>query len=231
MLSRIVAAGRAAFTLVELLVVVAIIAIVISIALPALAGARASARGVACLSGLRSIGQAVTLYADANRDHYPISSHTSGSIVSGSGWLLSLQPYGVTPTFRKCPLDPFRAERLTSYATNEHFEPLTPGVDYHPVTRRPLPGGRPRAYDRMVLVPRPAATIYVYEPAGAGSVDHLSTHQFASPADVETSIAVKRHLGAANYLYADGHAAAWAWPDFRSRFSPSTSPFDPAVAR
>ncbi|HSV27765.1 MAG TPA: type II secretion system protein [Sedimentisphaerales bacterium] len=55
---------RRAFTLVELLVVVAIIAVLLSILLPSLANVKHLARRVQCSSRLRGIGQAVTLYAE-----------------------------------------------------------------------------------------------------------------------------------------------------------------------
>lgn len=222
---------RRAFTLVELLVVIAVIAMLVSLMLPALAGARRAAKGVVCLSGLRSIGQAVVIYCSENKDKYPISSHTTGSITRSDTWLLSLEEYGVDAAFRKCSMDEFREQRLTSYATNEHFEPLTPGLDYSLITRRPLPGGRKRAYDRIGFVPRPFATIYVYEPAGEGTSDHLNTHQFQNAQDVKAAVAVKRHMGSGHYLFADGHAKAWAWSDLHAKFSPMTSPFDPETAR
>lgn len=224
-------AARSAFTLIELLVVIAVIALLISLLVPSLAGARKAAKGTVCLSGLRSMGQAVVLYCNDYREHYPISSHTAGSLIAADAWLTTLEEYGVDRRFRRCPLDEFREQKLTSYATNEHFEPLTPGIDYNPISRQPLPGGRTRAFDRIGLVPRPIATIYIYEPEGEGTTDHLNTHMFANAAQVRAAVAVTRHLGAGHYLFADGHASAWAWSNFSTRFSPQTSPFDPEVAR
>src|SRR5881409_3102170 len=61
-----------AFTLVELLVVIGIIAILIAILLPTLARARESAKKTACLSNLRELGNAFRLYAAQNKDVMPI---------------------------------------------------------------------------------------------------------------------------------------------------------------
>ena len=63
---------RRAFTLVELLVVIGIIAVLISILLPTLGKARESARRANCLSNLRSIGQMLNIYANGNKLYVPI---------------------------------------------------------------------------------------------------------------------------------------------------------------
>jgi prepilin-type N-terminal cleavage/methylation domain-containing protein len=65
---------RFGFTLVELLVVIGIIALLISILLPALNRAREAARRTKCLANLRSIGQLIHMYAVAAKGQIPIGS-------------------------------------------------------------------------------------------------------------------------------------------------------------
>ncbi len=60
---------RGAFSLVELMVVIGIIAILIAMLLPALANAHRQAKMVACQSNMRQIGQAMLIYARENNGH------------------------------------------------------------------------------------------------------------------------------------------------------------------
>src|SRR4051794_11700893 len=64
----------AGFTLVELLVVIGIIALLISILLPALGKARAAANKTACLSNLRSVMQMMIIYGVQNHDQIPLGT-------------------------------------------------------------------------------------------------------------------------------------------------------------
>ena len=65
---------RSGFTLVELLVVIAMIAILAALLFPVFAEVRERARQTACLSNLKQIGMAVAPYADDNNDMYPLGS-------------------------------------------------------------------------------------------------------------------------------------------------------------
>src|SRR5258706_5928288 len=76
---------RGAFTLVELLVVIGIIALLISILLPALAKARKSATKIKCANNLRSVGQLFYTYAASNRGYLPCGTKTKTP--APSNWL------------------------------------------------------------------------------------------------------------------------------------------------
>jgi prepilin-type N-terminal cleavage/methylation domain-containing protein len=95
------------FTLVELLVVIGIIAVLISLLLPALNRSREQARRVACASNLKQLGAAINMYANEFKGKTP--QHPSGG--SPLAWLFdipndtrdALLTYGMVRETFYCP--------------------------------------------------------------------------------------------------------------------------------
>jgi len=86
------------FTLVELLVVISIIALLVSILLPALSKARLQAQAVVCSSNMRQYGFACVLYAADNDEFFPPYCNVSeyyvpAQRITGTMWIQTLAPY------------------------------------------------------------------------------------------------------------------------------------------
>ena len=80
---------RAGFTLVELLVVIGIIALLISILLPALSRAKDQANRTACMSNLRQVATSFLLYAMDHKDKCPLGSRADnpGNVDLPGDWI------------------------------------------------------------------------------------------------------------------------------------------------
>src|SRR5947209_2550449 len=77
--------ARNGFTLIELLVVIAIIAILAAILFPVFAQARESARLTSCLSNIKQLGLAWTMYAQDYDETMPLSRSVGYHDAAGNG--------------------------------------------------------------------------------------------------------------------------------------------------
>ncbi len=83
-LVRATSRTRSAFTLVELLVVIGIIALLIGILLPALQKAKDSANTLKCSANLRSVGQGLAMYVTNYKQTFPASYLYIGHAINGN---------------------------------------------------------------------------------------------------------------------------------------------------
>ena len=123
------AGSRPGFTLVELLVVIGIIALLIALLLPALSRAREQANRTGCLANLRSLGQAMHLYANAYRDRLPNSNLTTtwDPVTGGAALVEFARDYTAAGVFR-CPSD--EDPTPTQIITADYFKPDSAHLSY-----------------------------------------------------------------------------------------------------
>ena len=111
------------FTLLEVLVVIAIIAILASMLMPALQKAREKARQGVCINNLRQIGLTTMLYAQDYNGYLPIAlnyDHPNPSRRSPFG-LFVLKNYVENTGIYNCPSDTTRTPGTTAWPGNGHY--------------------------------------------------------------------------------------------------------------
>ncbi len=204
--------GRRAFTLVEMLIVISIIAILSAILFPAFTRARESARKASCQSNMKQVALGFAQYEQDYDERLPGAWALAGGEGQPNGWtfyshfdavgkdsvfapaLGSLQPYLKNGRMFLCPADPNNERGPQSYALSSCVLNAAAPTDA-------VSWGKALAeFDSAHL------WIMLAEEGqgGASTNDGL-----VSPANGDT--AALRHFDGANYAFVDGHVK-WLRP-------------------
>jgi len=135
--------SRIAYTLVEMLVVVAIIGLLLGLIFPSFSAMILKAQSEKCAANLRSIGAAAALAAADNNGQYPEINQAGAQVYpTGSGatnLLGALGSYGIVTNTIQCPVDmgTGAASSFQMYGSSYEWNPvLDDGTD--PVTVLPV---------------------------------------------------------------------------------------------
>ena len=168
-----------AFTLIELLMVIAIIACLVALLMPTLTAVRQKADGMACMSNLRQIGIAGQLYVAEHSQTTPVIEPWPSQPVYAPGdgaqtILAALQPYGVTAATLRCRADIIGPNYNAKEGSSYEWCPMANGQNVQSV--------------KLVF---------------AGNVAGVTLSQLLMAFDYSNV-----HNNASNVLFGDGHVAS-----------------------
>jgi prepilin-type N-terminal cleavage/methylation domain-containing protein/prepilin-type processing-associated H-X9-DG protein len=218
--------GRKAFTLIEILVVVAIISILAAILFPVFARARENARRSSCMSNLKQMGIAMMMYVQDYDETYPRSryavtgaANTAGASPDGAIWVSGfiywpqiLYPYHRNRQIFKCPSANVYDD---VYPANGHYgaNVLLIQTDSSPAVT--LASVQSAATTYAIMDYGTITAWYYGAYASSGNVTYLPGMGQAGGAcsTISSSLTKNiddcqngRHFGGVNVAFADGHA-------------------------
>jgi len=218
---------RRAFSLIELLVVIGIIAILIAMLFPTISKSREQAKAVQCASQLRQLGQAIHNYASNNQGMTPMWSTThiypDGSSPlddPGLGWTERLIPYFARPDSPVYSCPAFGAEHRINYFLESHWMWITQ-------RKRSIQISQMKMSSQFVMSGDCTAALWYPPPFGIQPADYddCDKDDATKPALLfaNDSGGLNVHRAGNNVLFADGHV------DLFRKFDPNRITFNPHV--
>jgi prepilin-type N-terminal cleavage/methylation domain-containing protein len=195
------------FTLLELLVVIAVIAILASLLFPSLSRAKAKARLAQCTSNLRQWGLAYRQYADDNEDCLPRRGQgvkPLSQIDRPEDWFNALPPYLKLPTYQQLFTN---AQRLTPQSQSVFVCPSAtdPGSNHflpYGMNMNLCPWGNSGSTDLTKLsdVAHPAQVVALADAPGPYSATYPSKNPYTP---------IPRHADRVNLLFLMGNVQSF----------------------
>jgi len=198
---------RSAFTLVEMLVVVAIIGVLLALLLPTIQSVRASARRIKCMNNMRQVDMAIVRHCHDFSGQFPETSHTVS--VPEQAWIYKLAPYlEDMDVIRICPDDPQGSGRLTLKQTSYVLNAYVTSETSKGITNM----NKLKSTSQVMVF----FELADHRPPGAFE-DHVHSFNWFKQTfinnktvynQIVNEITTKRHGGVAHYAFADGHVEA-----------------------
>lgn len=233
---------RGGFTMIEVLVVVAVIAVLASILLPTLTKARDRAQGIICLNNTRQLYLGWRMYANENDDRLIYNLAMSGSFRTNINWVnnvmtwdlspdntnlltiteAALYPYINSAAIYRCPSDHVVSalqmqagwnERIRSYALNAMVGDAGPAI---------VSGWNKNNPDYVQFFKssqiREPGDIFIFVDEHPDTLDDgyfLNTEVVIGrgPVPAWTDLPASYHNRAAAFSFADGHSSLHRWQE------------------
>jgi prepilin-type processing-associated H-X9-DG protein/prepilin-type N-terminal cleavage/methylation domain-containing protein len=208
--------SRRAFTLAELLVVIALIATLAALLLPVLSRAQPKAKSIQCLSNLRQMGVAEHIYASDHGDSYAIAQYFDEVTGSFYCWDLNLIRNGAGPATVKPGIlwegrGNVQIQQCPSFqaSANSADNPYT-GYNYNTSYIGHGEGEAVEQPAKASAVRRPAKTVIFGDGQYSGGADKFMRAPFPNPGDLTffgrtAGTQGFRHNRRSNVAFCDGH--------------------------
>lgn len=214
---------RSGFTLIEMLVVTAILGLLLALTIPTVGGVLERGKAIRCMANLRAMGQAVTLYTANNQGRFPLALSNEDGVQQGwdffiqsdgtiePGWIW--RDYGVNEILQ-CPSyqgpDNWMGEPHTGYNYNASY---LGGMRL--VSRGRVMRDTPSA--SVHHLPNPSRTAVIGDGEFSGGANKFMRAPRPGPLDPDFygrhgGTQGFRHRGRTHVVFADGNVQALANP-------------------